>query len=263
MSRNRRKGKGEAEGVGESAPMWIVSFCDLALVMLAFFVILSAMNQKTDAPVVSLEFMEAVASIKDAFGYIPSGDSDDPLDLFMLEQKLKGVQKIRIGKGGNTGNKGDALQNIPGMSGRSTNVTNIRPGSQTTIGGKIMFEIDSAEISDQADISLRQLIGEISGKMNVFDIKGHTSLDEERSLGLDRDLAYERAKAVVVRLVELGIDRRVLRVKSCRALEPIQRGTYTETARSVNRRVEIVATEALVHQYEGERVDISQRKDED
>lgn len=257
MAKERKKGGGEAEDKGESAPLWIISFCDLALVMLSFFVILSALNSRPDSSLTP-EFLAAVEAIKKAFGHIPDSNVDGGVDTDALMKKLPSLLKKKTGTGGNSGNKGDADQNIPGAKGNNEMVKTVRSGLQTTIGGTLPFERGSPQITAEADRTLKEISAAIRGHMHVFDVKGHTSKDEEYELqNANRDLGYERARAIVARLVELGVERKVMRVKSCRDFEPLQQGTYSETALAVNRRVEVVATEALVHEYEGQRVDLT------
>lgn len=241
------KKKRHEEHPGET--VWIYSFCDLALCLLSFFVILSAGASKNVE--FDPEFAELVAAIKKAFRNLPPAPTTTatPADLKNIIGALKNQTK---GKTGNTGKPGEASQRIEGMSGRHTLVTTVRTGSQTTIGGCAAFGADSAEITPEALDQVREIAEKIRGHMNVFLVKGHTSRDEEYRLrGTPRDLAYDRATAVLNKLVELGVAREGLRVESCRDFEPVREGAYSEVARGENRRVEVVATEALVSEYRG------------
>jgi len=133
-------------------------------------------------------------------------------------------------------------------------VTTVRTGMQTTIGGVIHFERESAKITSQAMPLIRQIAGQVRGHTNVFMVKGHTSKDEEYTLReTHRDLSYERAQAVIKKLVELGVAREAFRIQSCRDFEPIKEGVYKEVSRASNRRVEVIATEALISEYRGKR----------
>jgi len=131
-------------------------------------------------------------------------------------------------------------------------VASIRPGTQTTIGGVITFGQSGTELSEDAVSAVRQIAEKIRGHMVVFMVKGHTSRDEEYALrDSKRDLSYERAEAVVRKLVEMGVSREGLRTQACRDYEPIREGAYSEQTRGANRRVEVIATEALVCEYRG------------
>ncbi len=93
----------------------------------------------------------------------------------------------------------------------------------------------------------------MKGHTNIFVVKGHTSADEEHALaGTGRDVAYERACAVVDRLHALGVRRQSLRAESCRDYEPLKRRAYSEAEQAVNRRAEIIATESLVSDVRGQ-----------
>jgi len=259
MSKKKKKG-GEEEETGESAPLWIVSFADLVVLLMSFFVIMSAGNPKNIA--FDPEFADVVAAIKKAFKYIPPAGSTDPIDMRIL----MGALKSKAGKNkdkGTTGKKGEADQHITGVTGKDDLVTTVRVGTQTTIGGVIPFAKDSSELTSETLPILMQIAEQIRGHTNVFHVKGHTSSDEEYRLrGVSRDLAFERATAVVIRLIALGIPAKSLRPQSCRAFEPLKEGVYSEAALSVNRRVEVIATESLVSEFRGERPHLPAQTDE-
>jgi flagellar motor protein MotB len=241
--------KKHEEPAGESAPLWIISFCDLALCMLSFFVILSA-SAGTKNINYDPEFNELVAAIKKAFKYLPPAPANQAGDLKSILNALK-VQK---GKSGSSGKPGEAAQRMDGLAGKHDMVTTVRTGSQTTIGGSISFTADSAKLLPDDEPSVRQIADKIRGHMNVFMVKGHTSRDEEYRLqNTGRDLAYDRANTVLRKLVELGVAREGLRLESCRDFEPVREGAYSEVTRAANRRVEVVATEALVSEYRGQK----------
>lgn len=250
MAKDKKKGGGEEEECGESAPLWIISFADLVVLLMSFFVILSCGN--TREVEFDPEYAKILAAIKQAFGYVPEAGSTDPIDLAILN----GVVKLQKKRG--TGIRGESEVSIPGARGRSDMVTTIRDGTKTVMGTKVMFDRDSTDIKPQALPALRDIARKIAGHMNVFVVKGHTSKDEEYRLrGSAQDISYTRAQAVASRLVAMGIAKEALRVQACRDYEPIKQGAYSETAWSANRRVEIQATEALISEFQGTRAEIS------
>lgn len=225
---------------------WIVSFADLMCLMMSFFVIMAAGNPQ-DAKL-DPEFKEIIAAVKEAFSYLPPANSTDPVDLQILLNQLK-AQK---GKGG-AGKRGDARDDNEGAVGRHDQVQNVRSGTQTIVGTQIPFDYASPSLNEDAMRMLAQVGPQMKGHTNIFVVKGHTSADEEYTLADGgRDLAYERACAVAARLQALGLSKESLRVQSCRNYEPLKQGVYTDAEQSVNRRVEIIATESLVNEVRGQ-----------
>ena len=238
---SKKKGGGEHEEAGESAPLWMISFADLVVLLMSFFVIISVGN--TRSVEYDPEFAQIIAAIKKAFGYIPPADSTDPVDLAILHGFIK-MQKQRKGPGGGTndGNAGESRTRVEGVEGRFSEVTTVREGKLLTVGGAIPFDKESSDLTPDSVPILVDIARKIGGHTNVFMVKGHTSRDEEYHLrGSGQNLSFERAKAVFDRLIALGVERESLRVEICWDTEPLKEGTYSEMALAANRRVEVVA----------------------
>lgn len=237
----------EPEEQGESAPLWIISFADLVTLMLSFFVILAAGNNQQAR--IEPDLAEIAAAIRTAFRYVPPADSNDPIDLQILLQSLRSQR----GKGGSTGKRGEAQTLLHGAPGIDDRVTTVRTGSENTVGTVVRFDRDSTVIHREGVALLAQIALRLRGHTNVVFVKGHTSRDEEYRLrGSSRDLAHERATAVAARLTAMGVSPETLRTQSCRDFEPQVERAYAETAHGVNRRVEIVSTEGLVSELQGD-----------
>jgi chemotaxis protein MotB len=241
----KRAKKKHEEGHSEG---WIVSYADLMTLLMGFFVILLSMAGPMDAAT-DPEFAKLLASIREAFKYVPPVDSKDPVDLQVLLRKMKNTQ----GKSGSSSRAGESSSDTKGVVGKHDLVTTVRTGSQTTIGGVVPFEVCSEQLSGSADGTILGIANQIRGHTNVFVVKGHTSRDEEYQLrDTNRDLAYERAVVVIRKLVEMGVVREALRAESCRDFEPRKEGAYSEVSKAENRRAEVIATEALVSEYKGD-----------
>jgi flagellar motor protein MotB len=65
------------------------------------------------------------------------------------------------------------------------------------------------------------------------------------------DLSYARARAVADVLTRSGVREIRIRIEANGDREPINSQAYTEERRAVNRRVEIIVTEALLQEYAG------------
>ena len=115
----------------------------------------------------------------------------------------------------------------------------IRPADRTTVGTAILFEDESAELSDQNQADLRRVAHLLSGKPQTIEVRGHTS-PQPTPLRRARDpweLAYRRARATMQFLVDDLNDRRIAHSRSgpwpvpC---EPIQRLGSQPAGRSVS-----------------------------
>src|SRR4051812_36401445 len=74
----------------EECPEWIFTFADLVMLMMGFFVILWVLKpppSKDGEPPRALD-VETVAAIREAFGYVPDPNSNDPVDIHLM---LKGL----------------------------------------------------------------------------------------------------------------------------------------------------------------------------
>ena len=228
------------EPVGESAPMWIVSFADLVTLMMSFFVVLYALKQ--GGPDQQLNTAAAIAAQFDA---LPAPDATD--EFSMRVRQFRGIPIPTRDK-----NMGHADSPADGADGADTKVTNIRDGKEITSGGSILFDGGSAVLTPQAKVVIKKLSGIVGGKANILMLKGHVSADEivlhpEDSLGWT--LSYQRALAVADELSRLGIDRRLLRPVPCGANEPLKSQVYDIETRKQNRRVVLYATESTLSDY--------------
>ena len=75
MSGPRKKG-GHEEGGGH-APMWIVSFADMVILLMSFFVLMLVKGEQKTAS--NDDMLRVLASIKVGFGYVPKPNSKDPI----------------------------------------------------------------------------------------------------------------------------------------------------------------------------------------
>src|SRR5271155_5412383 len=112
----------------EECPEWIFTFADLVMLMMGFFVILWVLkpapgknNQDQQPP----EYVEVAAAIRDAFGYVPTPGSRDPIDQAML-RKAELIKMYGPGEKGRTTMTNEAVQ------GTDQEVTNIRTSKHST-----------------------------------------------------------------------------------------------------------------------------------
>jgi chemotaxis protein MotB len=230
------------EPVGESAPMWIVSFADLVTLMMSFFVVLYAMKQGG-----TKQQIQVAAALKATFdpAYDPPVDSNSEFDQAYRHYRGKPGPQTDPTPGQNA-------KTAKGAKGANPDVETIRPGKDIVTGGKILFDAGDLKLSPESLDVIQQIADHVKGLNNVLMIKGHVSADE---IALHPDdpngfgLSYQRAVLVADALVKDGIDRRVLRPVACGAFEPVKTGVYDPDSLHQNRRVEVFTTDYTASDY--------------
>jgi len=233
----------------EECPEWIFTFADLVMLMMGFFVILWVLKpnpNKTPPGAPSSQgddLIKAEASIREAFGYTPDPSSKDPVDIEML---LKKIQTMKLN---GPGEKGKTKMERKGAEGIEEEVTAIRRSKQATVGGKLLFDVGSAELSPDLLKPLDEIAEQIRGHRNIVLIKGHAGLDDFSEGATPQEtmnLSLKRAENVADYLVSKGVSADILRVQGCSTFEPVVQRAYTPEGRASNRRVEVEATATLV-----------------
>jgi len=233
--------------VEEGAPLWVVSYGDMMSLLLTFFIMLASMANYEE---VQDRFMAAIQSIRDALGMTGQiGKVVDPsVDYASLLHKLESVIKPQEPK-----KKGDTDQK--GIYGKNFRLRRIRDGLEITIGGPILFEPFSAQITPEGAKSLEQIGQNMRGHRNKIEVWGHAA-EEPRPADWTyfdaMDLSYARAKHVADELIRLGADPRTIRVGGVGANEPVERKVYDPSVLDNNRRVEIIVRESLIDDYVGQ-----------
>lgn len=235
----------------EECPEWIFTLADLIMCMMGLFVLLWVLKPppgKADTPEANEEWIKVVAKIREAFDYLPDPKSNDPVDVYMLMQKLEQMKPLKgPGDGGQT--------NLPrkGAEGSEPEVVSVRKGNQAITGGMVRFDAGKSDLSADARTSLDQIAVQIKGYRNIVFIKGHASLDdlpESASEQEKLDLSIRRAKAGADYLVAKGVEAEILRVLGCSTFEPVAQRAYTLERQQANRRVEVESTSTLVAGYQ-------------
>ncbi len=211
MSGPHKKG-GHEEGGGH-APMWIVSFADMVILLMSFFVLLlckGAQKTTTDE-----DLLKILASVKVGFGYTPKPDSKDPLDIAVL-QVLSQKQK------GGFNHSGQRWLS-PAVKGQANKERDSFVKAQSNVGKPIHFAKNSAAIPKDAIENLEQIAEVVRHHFRSIVIQGHCSQDEANHDSLEGDdLAIRRALAVKTALKNHGVSVSRLRIVSCSSNEPLK-----------------------------------------
>ncbi len=249
------KKKKEEKAAG--APEWMVTFGDMMSLLLCFFVIIVSMSEvKKD-----VKFQVVVDSIQQAFGY-----SNSPGQIPEIQPSqnslIQQLQKIVIPQ--YTTKEGDS--DDEGINGRVFRVTNVREGISIVVGGRITFERFKAKLKPEAQKLIRNLSEKIVGRNTVLHVRGHTTrepLPPDSEFKDQMHLSLTRAQAVADELVANGVRSIRIRIIGCGASEPLLAQAYEERRLALNRRVEVIVTEAIVEDYAGEPQSQEVRESED
>ena len=227
--------------VDRSSPAWLITYGDMATLLLVFFVFLFSVSEVKDQ-----KFKAAVGSLRASMGVRPRRgsviESRPPLDVRRRERR----QKERLG-----------------LPGERDQVLAAARAKRVAFGGRIIFERGSADITAKAKDKLRRLADEIRGLPNVVEVRGHAEKDEYRvasgsdsaaaqrgaQAGAKDDLELSLARAAnVLRFLvdDGGLVRRRLRVVGAGSEDPVLEGPGSD------RRVEILVVRGLAEERDRE-----------
>ncbi|MEE8484182.1 MAG: flagellar motor protein MotB [Nitrospinota bacterium] len=221
------------------APMWIVTFADLATLMLTFFVLLLSF-----ANMDIVKFEELMGSMQDAFGVSKEGQGS-----FMLMQEELGAEpgkegvvqtpamKDQVEKRALSQQMADAARRANFRDNVSINYT--KDGINVRIDSGVMFKASSAAMKEEIVPFLKGVANIMrSFKFNLF-IEGHTDNIPIRTkyFPSNWELSTVRATTVLRKLIELGVPSDRLAAVGLADTKPI-RDNGTPTGRANNRRVE-------------------------
>ena len=198
--------KGGHEEGGGHAPAWIVSFADMVILLMSFFVLLLATSSQKTAT--DEDLLKVLASVKIGFGYMPKANSKDPLDIAAF-QVLS--QRKRGGSG-----SGNQWQQNAAIDGSKNKERDTWLKAQSPLGRPVYFAKNSTKLPDDSAADLEQIGELIRHHYRAVVIQGHCSPEEaaEDSSG-GHDLAFRRAVAVRQALEGRGIAASRLRLVSC------------------------------------------------
>jgi len=234
------------------APDWMVTYGDMMSLLLCFFIMLVAMSQiKQDE-----KFQEVMESIQKAFGYIGSigpVPTTNPPKLSLLKRLESIVIPKRIKHMGDSDDQG--------VEGRNFRVTQVREGVKINVGGPVAFDRFRADLKPQGEAVVKELAAKIRGHNTKIEVRGHATfetLPPDSPYRDPIDLSYARARAVADALIRYGVRPSRIRISAAGATEPLVRQAYNEERLAANRRVEIIVSEALISDYEGEPVAVEE-----
>jgi chemotaxis protein MotB len=222
-----------------SVPEWVVTYGDLMSLLLCFFILLAAFSELKQ----EREYLDVVNSIQQAFGY-ESGVGRAPTDDIPTNTIVENIQEQLELK-----NKTESSDRYsPNIQDQSTKSTYLTQGIKFTLGGALTFQPGSAELSDQAKATLRDVAERIRGTRNKVEVRGHAHGFEDSRNGDDLyDLSYKRAKAAVDFLInQCNVSSQILVPVPVADQEPAQVDPLGSPNGAENRRVQIIQTEISI-----------------
>lgn len=224
-------------------PEWVVTFGDLMSLLLCFFVLLVSFSEMKKPR----EYQKVIDSVNEAMGF--KGGMGLAHLIESANNSMVSNQETRAKRDGNK--KSTDVNNDKNIQGRQTQVSIVQEGARHAIGGSIMFDVGSFELSKRNQDLIRDSVApKIRGLNYICPIVGHAwGLEEKRSgMGFD-ELGYRRAQVIKDFLVrECGVDAAILRVESAGDAEPMSLGDGSGQAGGSNRRVQVYQTGRTVSQ---------------
>ncbi len=234
-----KRPKKEAPGL----PGWLVTFGDMMALLLCFFILMQMFSElKQDR-----EYQRVITGIKEAFGY-SGGIGVLPIDDPPVRSIIEQLEQMAIKQYEETKT---ARSPVDSVEGAHVRVKKVREGTVFTIGGPAVFDEFSAEVKPAIRDDLKMIATLLDGRNNKIIVRGHAHAKYLPTGSPWRDLtdlSYERARAVMAVLVELGIDDRVFRLEAVGAREPVRPRANDPVDEAQNRRVEVILTEQLVEE---------------
>lgn len=198
--------KGGHEEGGGHAPAWIVSFADMVILLMSFFVLLLATSSQKTAT--DEDLLKILASVKVGFGYMPKANSKDPIDIAAF-QVLS--QRRRTGNG-----SGNQWQQNAAIDGSKNKERDTWLKAQALLGRPVSFAEHSAKLPTNCASDLDQIAEIIRHHYRAVVIQGHCSPTEREQDPTDgHDLTFRRAVAVRQALEARGIAASRLRLVTC------------------------------------------------
>jgi flagellar motor protein MotB len=232
-------GGGHEEG-HEGAPEWLISFADMVMLMMGFFVIMFAMNiqpkggnaggggEQSDGVAAQPDMIDFAIAVRKAFHNDVDVTSNDPRDQLL-------IQRILASQHGGAGESKDE-----GTKGKDQNVQSVRQSDHFGRGTSVLFAPRTASVSEAAGKTLAELAKQLRGQATVIEVRGHVGVSEaygdpEAAM----TLASDRALAAARRLAAGGIDWWRLRVVAAGSGERVEPNPDDAAADAKNARVEV------------------------
>jgi outer membrane protein OmpA-like peptidoglycan-associated protein len=230
----------------EGAPEWLISFADMVMLMMGFFVIMFAMNvqpkggnaggggEQSEGVANEPDIVDFAIAVRRAFHNDVDLSSTDPKDQLLIQRIL--AERA----------KGAGESKDEGTKGADKNVQSVRPSDHYGQGTRVTFAAKSAALSKDANETLDELAKRYRGQSTVIEVRGHVGVAEnygqpEQAMALSIDRALAAAK----RLAAGGIDWWRIRVEAAGSGERVETAPMDAASDARNARVEVRVLDEL------------------
>lgn len=222
-------------------PEWVLTYGDLMSLLLCFFILLAAFSELKRPD----QYRQVIEALREAFGF-SGGPGSMPLDQHAGGTATSLLEQIRQAA---TAKRSDDLTDRPDVTGLTPRSAMVQSGLRFAIGGSLVFQPGSADLSENAKASLRTEIGPlIRDRRTKVEVRGHAWGVEDRLPDTDAvELSFRRAKAVMDFLVrECAVDPAILLPVAVGESEPVGVSRHDASGHAENRRVQVILTEVSV-----------------
>lgn len=229
---------------------WLVTFADMMSLLLTFFILLVSLNELKQEKR-SDQYQAMLNSLRHRFGETRANAPATP-----REERKPAPPDAARARRRHTLQSGPALRVVDGADlAHSTDATT----EQWSTRGTLWFAPNSDQLSPGEREPLRRIVSLVESKPQKIEIRGYTSVDSHPGDATFRDpwdLAYQRARYVADRLIELGVKSRRLRLGIAVASESNQNPVDASGSRPHDR-VEVL----LLNEFTDEVVETTQAQD--
>jgi chemotaxis protein MotB len=225
---------------------WVVTFGDMMSLLLTFFIMMLSMSEIKEEQ----KYQALVEAMRRRFGHETSMLAPMPGPSQPRNSPVEKMASMGRARRADTMKGGDKVRAPVGENPR---VRALRPADDQTVGGKLLFEPGSGDLTEEHKRQLVKTAQELGGKPQKIEIRGHTSsrpLPPDSPYRSHWDLAYARCVKTMEHLVKLGINPKRIRLSVAADNEPVHSG-IDPVRQKENPRVDIYMLNELTKDLEG------------
>jgi chemotaxis protein MotB len=231
---------------------WKVAYADFVTAMMAFFLVMWITGQNQDTK-------EAISGyFRDPWGtssehmqptsILPSETQGNALNIDIPKRQAPGQKP---GNDSIEGSDEDVLSKSKWAQKRKVHF--VEDDDHSTPAMVVNFDESTAELSDRAKAELDRMIPGLLGKMNMIEVRGHST---GRPLPADSPyhdlwtLCFARCEAVMTYLEQHGVEPQRMRLSQSAAFQPLT-NRVEEAWQSDNSRAEVFLLDELADKLPG------------